>query len=109
MDQFGDVMTSSHKPILNQLFPEMLQDESPDTRKKTAISLGALVPYITDEDFKGLVTGVIERMRRTRDKAVLETYIQTIGVFSRQGGNRISAYLRQIVPELLRFCEEDDD
>ncbi|ETO22841.1 hypothetical protein RFI_14352 [Reticulomyxa filosa] len=107
VNRFGHVAAESHEEILSTVQP-MLSQENQDIRKKVAVTLGSLVTVIDDKLFSNLLGSIINQIKKLkREDEKLFTYIQTIGVFSKNGGKRIAAYLNDVVPLLMSICTDE--
>lgn len=103
------MMAEDHKAILETIQP-MLGDQNEDIRKKVANSLGAIVGSVNDEIFNNLMKQIIEVIKTVdpNDKKIF-TYIQAVGIFARNAGQRVSQYLKDIVPLLIGICTQEID
>eukprot|EP01083_Nonionella_stella_P042265 114251_1 len=107
--RFGQTMENYHGKIAETILP-LLEHEKPALRKRVGGTLGALVHVLTDRDFSSVMDKVIGKIGEiTRRDDVLFTYIQSIGVISRNAGSRIGRYLDKIIPLLTRFCKSTDE
>lgn len=108
LQRFGKLLVYKHMEISDTLSPMLKHDKSA-IRKRASVTLGALVNSMNDTDFDKLIDGVLKEASRlqTADD-ILFTYIQTIGVFSREAGVRVGKHLGAIVPKLLQFCDPDN-
>eukprot|EP00486_Rosalina_sp_Unknown_P000289 CAMPEP_0201568816 /NCGR_PEP_ID=MMETSP0190_2-20130828/10097_1 /ASSEMBLY_ACC=CAM_ASM_000263 /TAXON_ID=37353 /ORGANISM="Rosalina sp." /LENGTH=393 /DNA_ID=CAMNT_0047990387 /DNA_START=90 /DNA_END=1268 /DNA_ORIENTATION=+ len=105
--RFGFMMTEDHKSILETVQP-MLSDSKVEIRKKVAITLGAIVGSVNDDLFNGLMKQVIEVIKNVdfHDEKLF-TFIQAVGIFARNAGQRVSVYLKDIVPLLIKICTDE--
>eukprot|EP00484_Ammonia_sp_Unknown_P008564 CAMPEP_0197075724 /NCGR_PEP_ID=MMETSP1384-20130603/211754_1 /TAXON_ID=29189 /ORGANISM="Ammonia sp." /LENGTH=1301 /DNA_ID=CAMNT_0042514573 /DNA_START=883 /DNA_END=4788 /DNA_ORIENTATION=- len=104
--RFGFIMQEDHQSILETIQP-MLSDVKVEIRKKVAISLGSLVGNINDELFNELMKQVIDVIKNVDFHDVkLFTFIQAVGIFARNAGQRVSVYLKDIVPLLIQICTD---
>jgi len=105
--RFGFTMQEDHKDILETLQP-MLSDAQVEIRKKVATSLGSLVGTINDELFNDLMKQVIDVIKNVdfHDEKLF-TFIQAVGIFARNAGQRVSSYLKDVVPLLITICTDE--
>jgi len=103
--RFGFMMAEDHAQILQTIQP-MLRDPAVEIRKKVAICLGAIVGSVNDELFRGLMEQVIEVIKNGVGDAKLFTFIQAVGIFARNAGQRVSVYLKDIVPLLIKISTD---
>merc|ERR1719357_1125477 len=106
--RFGAKMTQSHKNIQEVVEP-YLGNNDRELRKKAAATLGALVPVMTAEQFNGIFDFVLRRIndlsQQSKDTEILFTYIQCIGIFSRNAGQRVEPHLDAIMKNLFVFSD----
>ena len=95
-------MNEDHSSILQTIQP-MLKDSKVEIRKKVAICLGAIVGSVNDDLFNGLMKAVIEVIKNEKNEKLF-TFIQAVGIFARNAGQRVSVYLKDIVPLLIGIC-----
>ena len=101
------MMSEDHKSILETIQP-MLNDPKVEIRKKVAICLGSLVGTVNDDLFNGLMTQVINTIKSLKfHDEKLFTFIQAVGIFARNAGQRVSVYLKDIVPLLYNISTDD--
>jgi len=109
--RFGAKMAQSHKNIQEVVEP-YLGNNDRELRKKAAATLGALVPVMTTEQFSGIFESVLGRIndlsQRNTDTEILFTYIQCIGIFSRNAGQRVEPHLDAIMKNLFVFSDPDE-
>jgi len=105
--RFGFMMADDHKALLDAIRP-MLNDSKVEIRKKVAICLGSLVGTVNDELFKDLMEMVIATIKKLpfHDEKLF-TFIQAVGIFARNAGQRVSVYLKDIVPLLIDISTDD--
>jgi len=103
--RFGFMMTEDHTSILQTIQP-MLSDSVLEIRKKVATCLGAIVGSVNDELFRGLMEQVIAVIKNGVGDAKLFTFIQAVGIFARNAGQRVSVYLKDIVPLLINISTD---
>jgi len=105
--RFGFMMSEDHKAILETIQP-MLNDQKVEIRKKVAICLGSLVGSVNDDLFNRLMEQVIATIKELPFHDVkLFTFIQAVGIFARNAGQRVSVYLKDIVPLLIGISTDD--
>jgi len=106
--RFGAKMAQSHKNIQEVVEP-YLGNNDRELRKKAAATLGALVPVMTTDQFSGIFESVLGRIndlsQRNTDTEILFTYIQCIGIFSRNAGQRVEPHLDAIMKNLFVFSD----
>jgi len=108
--RFGSKMAQSHKSIQEVVEP-YLGNNDRELRKKAAATLGALVPVMTAEQFNDIfvsVLGRINELSQSEDTEILFTYIQCIGIFSRNAGQRVEPHLDAIMKNLLVFSDPEE-
>lgn len=100
-------MSEDHKAILDTIRP-MLNDPKVEIRKKVAICLGSLVGTVNDDLFKDLMEQVISTIKSLpfQDEKLF-TFIQAVGIFARNAGQRVSVYLKDIVPLLISISTDE--
>eukprot|EP00455_Lapot_gusevi_P028577 TRINITY_DN3053_c0_g2_i1.p1 TRINITY_DN3053_c0_g2~~TRINITY_DN3053_c0_g2_i1.p1 ORF type:complete len:1239 (+),score=571.04 TRINITY_DN3053_c0_g2_i1:71-3787(+) len=109
LQRFGQQMAADHDNLLQVMTP-LLDSRRVDLRKRVSNTLGPLVCCTGDRSFKGLMELVISKIETSSSRnETLYTYIQTIGVISRNAGVRVGRYLPHIVPVLKKFCPVPND
>jgi len=109
--RFGSKMSQTHGKIQEAVEP-YLGNSDRELRKKATVTLGALVPVMTAEQFNRILDSVLLRInflsQQKKDTEILFTYIQCIGIFSRNAGQRVEPHLDAIMKNLLVFSDPDD-
>jgi len=108
--RFGSKMAQSHMSIQEAVEP-YLGNIDRELRKKAAATLGALVPVMTAEQFNGIFALVLDRINdlsQSEDTEILFTYIQCIGIFSSNAGQRVEPHLDAIMKNLLVFSDPEE-
>eukprot|EP01084_Bolivina_argentea_P006365 12067_1 len=66
-----------------------------------------MVSTINDEQFNKLMSSVIDKIQKIdfHDEKLF-TFIQAVGIFARNAGQRVSMYLKDIVPLLIKITTD---
>jgi hypothetical protein len=114
LGRYGSAMAADHEKILKVVQPE-LDSKRSNSRKRTTQCLGVLAVTIPDELFENLIKNLIFNIKNTSAKSeVIRTNLQAIVSVSRSVGFRLGKFLGEIVPSVLKYCEDkkfekDDD
>jgi len=105
LEGFGAECTKSLGDILDYLL-KLLGHPYESARMQASQTIGHITPYVEAASFKNLMNVMISQIESAQNPAV---YIQCIVVISKFAALRVAAYLSQLIPILLKYCNQECD
>uniref|UniRef100_A0A7S3Z7P2 TOG domain-containing protein n=1 Tax=Lotharella globosa TaxID=91324 RepID=A0A7S3Z7P2_9EUKA len=102
VSRFGKDVGLHHKVLLSRLQDKLANNEVEDIPIRAANTLGALARFLNDDLFKSLMNFLMTKIEQKTGDNV--TYINAVGVVSREVGFRVGEYLEKLMPLLQKCC-----
>eukprot|EP00397_Hematodinium_sp_SG-2012_P004830 GEMP01004844.1.p1 GENE.GEMP01004844.1~~GEMP01004844.1.p1 ORF type:complete len:1220 (+),score=245.97 GEMP01004844.1:145-3804(+) len=106
LKRFGDtkVWWNEQEKITLSLLSLLGQQYKSSLRKKASVCIGIVSSVVSDRQLDHICKVLLQEVRQARSKQEKQTYIQCIGIVSKNVGGRIGPHLENIPALLLQIC-----